>query len=127
MSQEETVEDCLAAIASGTQTATQIRRRTSISLLSNDQVRSSIVRELLSTEHDFVQVLRDVSEGYIAECRRRTDMFTEHQIYTIFGNFEELLEFQKTFLENLEARVDRETPHKSCVGEAFLKHVSTRT
>lgn len=58
VSQEDTVEDCLAAMATG-----QIRRRTSISLLSNDQVRTSVVRELVRTERDFVKVLQDVAEG----------------------------------------------------------------
>lgn len=54
------MEDCLAAIASGG--SKQLRRRTSISLLSNDQVRSRVVRELVNTERDFVKVLRDVKE-----------------------------------------------------------------
>lgn len=56
VSQEDTVEDCLAAMASGKTVPSQIRRRTSISLLSNDQVRTSVVRELVKTERDFVKV-----------------------------------------------------------------------
>jgi hypothetical protein len=62
VSQEDTVEDCLAAMASGSTPSTQLRRRTSVSLLSNDQVRSSVVRELINTERDFVKILRDVAE-----------------------------------------------------------------
>ncbi|XP_034941073.1 serine-rich adhesin for platelets [Chelonus insularis] len=122
VSQEETVEDCLAAMASGVSSSSQSRRRTSISLLSNEQVRSSVVRELVQTERDFVKVLRDVAEGYVAECRRRTDMFTEDQIETIFINLEDLLEFQTEFLKDLEARIDWNAPHKSCVAECFLIH-----
>lgn len=125
VSQEDTVEDCLAAIASGGSSGTQLRRRTSVSLLSNEQVRTSVVRELVQTERDFVKVLRDVAEGYIAECRRRTDMFTEEQIETIFINLEELLDFQSEFLKDLEACIDWNAPHKSCVGECFLNHVSS--
>lgn len=124
MSQEDTVEDCLAAMASGGSSGTQLRRRTSVSLLSNEQVRASVVRELVQTERDFVKVLRDVAEGYIAECRRRTDMFTEEQIETIFINLEELLDFQSEFLKDLEDRIDWNAPYKSCVGECFLNHVS---
>lgn len=124
MSQEDTVEDCLAAMASGGSSGTQLRRRTSISLLSNEQVRTSVVRELVQTERDFVKVLRDVAEGYIAECRRRTDMFTEEQIETIFINLEQLLDFQSEFLKDLETCIDWNAPHKSCVGECFLTHVS---
>lgn len=124
MNQEDTVEDCLAAMASGQSAASSIRRRTSVSLLSNEQVRTSVVRELVQTERDFVKVLRDVSEGYITECRRRTDMFTDEQIQTIFINLEELLEFQTEFLNDLEMGVDWEAPHRSCVGDCFLKHKS---
>lgn len=122
VSQEDTVEDCLAAMASGG--SKQLRRRTSISLLSNDQVRSRVVRELINTERDFVKVLRDVAEGYLTECRRRTDMFSEEQIETIFGNLEQLLEFQSEFLEDLESHVDWDAPHRSCLGDTFLTHQS---
>lgn len=118
------MEDCLAAMASGVSSASQLRRRTSVSLLSNEQVRTSVVRELVQTERDFVKVLRDVAEGYIAECRRHTDMFNEEQIETIFINLEELLDFQSEFLKDLEACIDWNAPHKSCVGECFLNHVS---
>ncbi|XP_034186585.2 rho guanine nucleotide exchange factor 3 isoform X2 [Osmia lignaria lignaria] len=122
VSQEDTVEDCLAAMASGGTSNSQLRRRTSVSLLSNEQVRTSVVRELVQTERDFVKILRDVAEGYIAECRRRTDMFTEDQIETIFINLEELLDFQSEFLKDLESRIDWNSPYKSCVGECFLNH-----
>ncbi|XP_023726121.2 rho guanine nucleotide exchange factor 4 [Cryptotermes secundus] len=124
VSQEDTVEDCLAAMASGSTPSTQLRRRTSVSLLSNDQVRSSVVRELINTERDFVKILRDVAEGYLAECRRRTDMFSPQQIDTIFGNLEDLLQFQSTFLQDLESHVEWDAPHRSCIGECFLAHRS---
>ncbi|XP_067008180.1 spermatogenesis-associated protein 13 isoform X2 [Anabrus simplex] len=124
VSQEDTVEDCLAAMASGSTSSTQLRRRTSVSLLSNDQVRSSVVRELVNTERDFVKILRDVAEGYLAECQRRTDMFSPEQIHTIFGNLEELLHFQSRFLDDLEQHVDWDSPHRSCVGECFLNNLS---
>lgn len=121
VSQEDTVEDCLEAMVAG-KSVTSHRRRTSISLLSNDQVRSSVVRELVQTERDFVKVLRDVTEGYIVECRKRVDMFNEDQIRTIFSNIEEILRFQSKFLNDLENKIDWENPYKSCIGECFLKH-----
>lgn len=111
-------------MASGQSSTTSIRRRTSISLLSNEQVRTSVVRELVHTERDFVKVLRDVSEGYISECRKRCEMFSEEQIQTIFINLEELLEFQTEFLNDLESCIDWDAPHRSCIGDCFLKHVS---
>ncbi|XP_030760451.1 rho guanine nucleotide exchange factor 4-like [Sitophilus oryzae] len=122
VSQEDTVEDCLAAIAAGRPASAQIRRRTSVSLLSNDQVRTSVVRELVHTERDFVKVLQDVAEGYLSECRKREDMFDEERISIIFINLEGILRFQKGFLRDLEACVDWEAPHRSCVGDCFLKH-----
>ncbi|KAK9746793.1 RhoGEF domain [Popillia japonica] len=122
VSQEDTVEDCLAAMASGKSVPSQIRRRTSISLLSNDQVRTSVVRELVHTERDFVKVLQDVAEGYIAECRKRKDMFSKEQIDAIFINLENILRFQTVFLKDLEACIDWDAPHKSCVGGCFIKH-----
>ncbi|ERL91186.1 hypothetical protein D910_08525 [Dendroctonus ponderosae] len=124
VSQEDTVEDCLAAIASGRPVSAQIRRRTSISLLSNDQVRTSVVRELVHTERDFVKVLRDVAEGYLAECQKRKDMFSDEQLSTIFSNLNEILQFQVGFLRDLEACINWEAPHRSCVGSCFLKHSS---
>ncbi|XP_049821611.1 uncharacterized protein LOC109604696 isoform X2 [Aethina tumida] len=122
VSQEDTVEDCLAAMASGRPVTASIRRRTSISLLSNDQVRTSVVRELVHTERDFVKVLRDVAEGYVSECRKRKDMFNQEQIATIFINLEQILQFQSAFLKDLEACIDWDSPYKSCVGGCFLKH-----
>lgn len=122
VSQEDTVEDCLEAMASGRSVPSHLRRRTSVSLLSNDQVRTSVVRELVHTERDFVKVLQDVAEGYIAECRKRKDMFTKQQIETIFINLEDILKFQSGFLKDLESCIDWDTPYKSCVGGCFLKH-----
>lgn len=123
VNQGDTVEDCLAAIASGKSSNGQLRRRTSLSLLSNEQVRTSVVREMVQTERDFVKMLRDIVDGYIVECRRRIDMFSEEQIETIFINLEELLDFQSEFLRDLEACIDWTNPHKSCIGECFLSHV----
>ncbi|KAK4883196.1 hypothetical protein RN001_006515 [Aquatica leii] len=121
VSQEDTVEDCLAAMASGQSMPTQLRRRTSISLLSNDQVRTSVVRELVHTEREFVKVLQDVAEGYISECRKRKDMFTKEQLDIIFINLEDILKFQKAFLKDLESCIDWDAPNKSCVGNCFIK------
>lgn len=111
-------------MASGKATSKTLRRRTSISLLSNEQVRTSVVRELVHTERDFVKVLTDVVEGYIAECRRRKDMFSPEQIQTIFINLEDMLKFQSQFLKDLEQCIDWDAPHNSCVGDCFLKHRS---
>uniref|UniRef100_A0A3Q3D6J9 Rho guanine nucleotide exchange factor 4 n=1 Tax=Hippocampus comes TaxID=109280 RepID=A0A3Q3D6J9_HIPCM len=59
--------------------------------------------------------------GYIKQCRRRTDMFTEEQLCSIFGNVEEIYKFQRKFLRILEKKYDKEQPHLSEIGRCFLE------
>lgn len=51
-------------------------------------------------------------------------MFSASRLSAIFGNMEELYVFQTRFLADLEACIDWETLHNSCVGDAFIKNVS---
>lgn len=60
-------------------------------------------------------------EGYIAECRKRKDMFTDEQVDIIFVNLEDILAFQCAFLKDLEASIDWDAPYKSCVSSCFIK------
>nr|KAF6493579.1 Rho guanine nucleotide exchange factor 4 [Rousettus aegyptiacus] len=53
---------------------------------SRDQMRTNVINEILSTERDYIKHLRDICEGYIRQCRKRADMFSEEQLRTIFGN-----------------------------------------
>ncbi|OTF69923.1 Rho guanine nucleotide exchange factor-like protein, partial [Euroglyphus maynei] len=93
---------------------------TTIKLMSAEQVRSNVVLEILNTEKDFVKNLKDVIDGYLKPCRDRKDMFDSVRIATIFGNIEELYEFQSKFLEQLEQCVDRKNLAASCIGHCFL-------
>lgn len=63
-------------------------------------------------------------QGYIKQCRKRTDMFTEEQLRTIFGNIDELYRFQKKFVKALEKKFNKDQPHLSEIGSCFLEHVS---
>ncbi|XP_050042817.1 uncharacterized protein RhoGEF3 [Dermacentor andersoni] len=119
--QEDTVEDCITKMADGTLTQHKPRKM-SIGLLSNEEVRAKVVMEIVNTERDFVRHLKDVVQGYLAQVRRRPDMFSEERRATIFGNIEQLYEFQSSFLKHLESAVDWERPHLSQIGSVFLEH-----
>ncbi|XP_065221150.1 uncharacterized protein RhoGEF3 isoform X2 [Planococcus citri] len=112
VNQEETLESSLDS---------PTKLHTSLSIYSNDQVRSKIVCELISTERDFVKVLKDVKEAYIIECRNAKELFTMEDTFKIFGNWEQILAFQVLLLENLDLSLDSQAPHKTCVGNSFLK------
>ncbi|XP_064103972.1 rho guanine nucleotide exchange factor 9-like [Macrobrachium nipponense] len=99
-------------------------RKQSISGLSNDQIRTNVINEIISTERDFVKHLRDVVEGYLRQVRKRPDMFNDEKISSIFGNMEALYQFQSNFLKELEMCIDWKDPHKSCIGAAFIRNVS---
>ncbi|XP_061730483.1 rho guanine nucleotide exchange factor 4-like isoform X1 [Nerophis ophidion] len=91
-------------------------------LPSKEQMRANVINEIMCTERDYIKHLEDICEGYIRQCRKRTDMFTEEQLQTIFGNVEEVYKFQKTFLTLLEKKLNKEQPHLSELGCCFLEH-----
>ncbi|XP_023574532.1 rho guanine nucleotide exchange factor 4 isoform X2 [Octodon degus] len=89
---------------------------------SRDQMRTNVINEILSTERDYIKHLRDICEGYIRQCRKRADMFSEEQLHTIFGNIEDIYRCQKVFVKALEQRFNSERPHLSELGACFLEH-----
>ncbi|XP_077410799.1 rho guanine nucleotide exchange factor 4 isoform X2 [Vanacampus margaritifer] len=91
-------------------------------LPGKEQMRANVIKEIMSTERDYIKHLKDICEGYIKQCRKRTDMFTEEHLRTIFGNVEEIYKFQRKFLKNLEKKYNKEQPHLSEIGCCFLEH-----
>ncbi|XP_075869811.1 uncharacterized protein LOC142880062 isoform X3 [Nelusetta ayraudi] len=87
-----------------------------------EQMRTNVINEIMSTERDYIKHLKDICEGYIKQCRKRTDMFTEEQLRTIFGNIEDIYRFQRKFLKGLEKKFNKEQPHVSEIGCCFLEH-----
>lgn len=63
------------------------------------------------------------SQGYIRQCRKHPDMFTELQLKTIFSNIEDIYKFQRQFVKDLEKKCNKEQPHLSDIGSCFLLQV----
>lgn len=64
-------------------------------------------------------------QGYIRQCRKHPDMFTELQLKTIFSNIEDIYRFQRQFLRDLEKKYNKDQPHLSEIGSCFLLQVLT--
>ncbi|XP_061569659.1 spermatogenesis-associated protein 13 isoform X2 [Cololabis saira] len=85
-----------------------------------EQMRTNVVQEIMNTERIYIKHLKDICEGYIRQCRKHPDMFTEPQLKTIFSNIEDIYKFQRQFLRDLEKNYNREQPHLSEIGSCFL-------
>ncbi|MGH0147670.1 UNVERIFIED_CONTAM: hypothetical protein FKN15_045168 [Acipenser sinensis] len=62
------------------------------------------------------------SKGYLKQCRKRRDMFSDDQLKVIFGNIEDIYRFQMGFVRDLEKQYNTEEPHLSEIGPCFLEH-----
>ncbi|XP_039240736.1 rho guanine nucleotide exchange factor 9 isoform X6 [Pipra filicauda] len=60
--------------------------------------------------------------GYLKQCRKRRDMFSDEQLKIIFGNIEDIYRFQMGFVRDLEKQYNNEDPHLSEIGPCFLEH-----
>ncbi|CAK6972835.1 uncharacterized protein LOC128382472 isoform X1 [Scomber scombrus] len=85
-----------------------------------EQMRTNVVKEIMSTERIYIKHLRDICEGYIRQCNKHPDMFNELQLKTIFSNIEDIYKFQRQFLRDLEKKYNKEQPHLSEIGSCFL-------
>ncbi|KAJ0022937.1 hypothetical protein NQD34_015071 [Periophthalmus magnuspinnatus] len=85
-----------------------------------EQMRTNVVQEIMNTERIYIKHLKDICEGYIRQCRKHPDMFTESQLKTIFSNIEDIYKFQRQFLKDLEKQYNKDQPHLSEIGSCFL-------
>lgn len=95
--------------------------------LSPLEVRAKVVEEILNTERDYVNHLRDIVEGYLQRCKEHSKLFTPEKIELIFGNIETIYKFQKDFLKELETRVNRDKMDESQIGDIFVGNASEFT
>ncbi|XP_077592016.1 rho guanine nucleotide exchange factor 4 isoform X1 [Stigmatopora nigra] len=122
VNQDEPTDDFKANLEMDGTTGSKERLTFGPGLPSKEQMRANVINEIMSTERDYIKHLKDICEGYIKQCRKRTDMFNEEQLHTIFGNVEEIYKFQRKFLKILEKKYNKEQPHLSEIGCCFLEH-----
>ncbi|XP_069066717.1 rho guanine nucleotide exchange factor 9 isoform X2 [Pleurodeles waltl] len=91
-------------------------------LQNRDQMRANVINEIMSTERHYIKHLKDICEGYLKQCRKRRDMFSDEQLKVIFGNIEDIYRFQMGFVRDLEKQYNTEEPHLSEIGPCFLEH-----
>ncbi|XP_074859797.1 rho guanine nucleotide exchange factor 4 isoform X2 [Carettochelys insculpta] len=123
VNQDEPMEDYPMKVEDGKEEdAGTATRRYGMGQTSKDQMRTNVINEIISTEKDYIKHLKDICEGYIKQCRKRADMFTEEQLKTIFGNIEDIYKCQKRFVNALEKKFNKDHPHLSEVGSCFLEY-----
>ncbi|XP_067394975.1 LOW QUALITY PROTEIN: uncharacterized protein [Emydura macquarii macquarii] len=123
VNQDEPMEDYPMKVEDGKEEdASTATRRYGVGQTSKDQMRTNVINEIISTEKDYIKHLKDICEGYIKQCRKRADMFTEEQLKTIFGNIEDIYKCQKKFVKALEKKFNTDHPHLSEIGSCFLEY-----
>ncbi|XP_032048910.1 rho guanine nucleotide exchange factor 4 isoform X1 [Aythya fuligula] len=123
VNQDEPMEDYPVKVEGGKEDdSSSGTRRFGMGQTTKDQMRTNVINEILSTERDYIKHLKDICEGYIKQCRKRADMFTEEQLKTIFGNIEDIYRCQKKFVKALEKKFNKDHPHLSEVGSCFLEY-----
>ncbi|XP_022797660.1 uncharacterized protein LOC111335916 isoform X2 [Stylophora pistillata] len=116
------VSQTLAADETKLAPPVRTRKGTNEGFLSDNDVRSRVVQEILNTERDYVKNLEDVVEGYLKQARKRTDMFNEEQITKIFANIEQIYQFHQEILRQLEDCFVEGDPCASEIGAVFLNN-----
>lgn len=75
--------------------------------LTNVEKLRKVVLELVDTERTYVKHLNNLLEYYLEPLKRET--FLSHtEIATLFGNIQEIVQFQRQFLQNLEEALELE-------------------
>lgn len=73
-----------------------------ISTASGSSHTERVVQEIVLTEQAYVSHLQEIIEGYLEKMRNEKSPFSELDIKDLFMNIEEIYEFNKSFLAELE-------------------------
>lgn len=65
-------------------------------------------------------------QGFVEQCRRRSEMFNEERIRKIFSNIEQIALLHSRLLRELELSFDQKEPENSKIANAFLRNVRMR-
>ncbi|XP_012945492.1 spermatogenesis-associated protein 13 [Aplysia californica] len=95
---------------------------TPTAFMGKHQARANVVNEIIGAEREYVKHLCDVVEGYVKQAKKRPEMFPMEKVTVIFSNIEEIYEFARELLFQLELCVNKEQPHLSELGDCFLTH-----
>ncbi|XP_075232912.1 guanine nucleotide exchange factor still life isoform X2 [Lycorma delicatula] len=94
-----------------------------------------VILELIDTERTYVKHLNNLLENYLEPLKKET-FLSQAEIAALFGNIQEIVSFQRQFLQNLEEALEMEPDfhkfeHPSqfknvlfSVGSAFLYYVN---
>ncbi|XP_060516827.1 protein still life, isoform SIF type 1 isoform X3 [Cylas formicarius] len=103
--------------------------------LSDAEKLRKVVLELIDTERTYVKHLNNLLENYLEPLKKET-FLSNAEINALFGNIQEIVTFQRQFLQNLEEALDLEPEfykfeHSSqfknvlfSIGSAFLYYVN---
>ncbi|VDK39301.1 unnamed protein product [Gongylonema pulchrum] len=87
-------------------------------------LRAKIVQELMQTERDYVNLLQNIVQGFVEQCRRRSDLFPAARVQRLFGNIESIYALHCKFLRELELAFNQSIPESSAIGTVFLRNRS---
>uniref|UniRef100_A0A4W3JA85 Rho guanine nucleotide exchange factor 9 n=2 Tax=Callorhinchus milii TaxID=7868 RepID=A0A4W3JA85_CALMI len=122
VNQEDTVDEASSEVQNGHLDPNSDCLCLGRSIQNRDQMRANVINEIMSTERHYIKHLKDICEGYLRQCRKRRDMFSDEQLRVIFGNIEDIYRFQMGFVRDLEKQYNKEDPHLSEIGPCFLEH-----
>ncbi|CAH1980027.1 unnamed protein product [Acanthoscelides obtectus] len=103
--------------------------------LSDAEKLRKVILELVDTERAYVKHLNNLLENYLEPLKRET-FLSNAEINALFGNIQEIVTFQRQFLQNLEEALELEPDfHKFeypsqfknvlfSIGSAFLYYVN---